>query len=217
MLRYLGQEASTMLLVTPTSFENMFKEENYERNYEAFTTFYWGLGLALVKKFEQFKFFPAKEIILAHKEKNKVNALILGCFKDWTQEQGKNDQTFAFFSTVITEYGMLLQIHQEAVRHGNGKIRDACWMKLLCLFSSLNKKNYRDESFVHIVHFTTTWSLAMREMFRQNCSIAVNERKHHNMAIDEYVESMVVKPMKEYSKKHTTLSMLQKINMNLEL
>ena len=37
------------------------------------------------------------------------------------------------------------------------------------------------------------------------------------MAIDEYVESMLVKPMKEYAKKHTTLSMLQKINMNLEL
>ena len=57
----------------------------------------------------------------------------------------------------------------------------------------------------------------MREMFRQNCSIAVKERKHHNMAIDEYVESMVVKPIKEYVKKHMTLSMLQKINMNLEL
>ena len=37
------------------------------------------------------------------------------------------------------------------------------------------------------------------------------------MAIEEYVESMVVKPMKEYSKKHMTLSILQKINMNLEL
>ena len=37
------------------------------------------------------------------------------------------------------------------------------------------------------------------------------------MAIDKYVESMVVKPIKEYAKKHITLSMLQKINMNLEL
>ena len=90
-------------------------------------------------------------------------------------------------------------------------------MKLLCLFPPLNKKDYRDEAFVHIVHFTTTWPLALREMFRSNCSIAVKGRKNHNMAIDEYVESMVVKPMNEYAKKHTTLSMLQKINMNLEL
>ena len=214
---YIARHILGRLKVTPTSFENMFKEENYERNYEALIKFYWGLGLALVKKFEQSKFFPAKEMILVYKEKNEVNALILGCFKDWIQDQSKNDKTFAFFSTFVTEYGLLLQIHQEAVRHGNGKIREACWMKLLCLFASLNKKNYRDESFVHIVHFTTTWPLAMREMFRQNCSIAVKERKHHNMAIDEYVVSMVVKPIKEYAKKHTTLSMLQKINMNLEL
>ena len=50
-----------------------------------------------------------------------------------------------------------------------------------------------------------------------NCSIAVKGRKHNNMAIDKYVESIVVKPTKEYLKKHTTLNMLQKINLNLEL
>ena len=179
-------------------------------------TVYWGIGLALVTKFKQSKFFPTEELILMHKEKNEMNKVILGCFRNWIQEQSKNDQTFAFFSTFVTEYGLLLQIHQEAVRHGNGKIREACWMKLVFLFSSLNEKNYTDESFVRIVHFTTTWPLAMWEMFRQNRSIAVKGRKHHNMAIDEYVESMVVKPMKKHSK-YMTLSMLQKINMNLEL
>ena len=45
----------------------------------------------------------------------------------------------------------------------------------------------------------------------------LDSSKRKELAIDEYVESMVVKPMKEYSKKHTMLSMLQKINMNLEI
>ncbi len=133
---YIARHILGRLKVTPTSFENMFKEENYERNYEALINFYWGLGLALVKK----QFLPAKEMILVYKEKNEVNVLILGCFKDWIQDQSKNDKVFAFFSTFVTEYGLLLQIYQEVVRHGNGKIREACWMKLLCLFASLNKK-----------------------------------------------------------------------------
>ena len=112
---------------------------------------------------------------------------MLACFKDWISDRSRNDEIFAFFSSFITEYGLLLQIYQEPICHGNGKIREDCWMKL-CLFPPLNKKNYRDESFVHIVHFTTIWPLAMREMFRQNCSIPVKGRRHHNMAIDEYDE-----------------------------
>lgn len=215
---YTARQVLGRLKVTPNSFENMFKEENYERNYEALVDFYWGAGIAMVKKFEQSVFFPDRENLDKYESENGyANVLILARFKEWIIDQSSRDKTFEFFSSFVTEYGLLLQIYQQSIRHGNGKTREACWMKLLCLFAPLNKKNYRDEAFVHIVHFTTTWPLAVREMLRSNCSIAVKGRKHHNMAIDEYVESMVVKPMKEYAKKHTTLSMLQKINMNLEL
>ena len=46
---YIIRQILGLLKVTPNSFENMFKEENYE----SLIDFYWGLGLALVKKFEQ--------------------------------------------------------------------------------------------------------------------------------------------------------------------
>ena len=37
------------------------------------------------------------------------------------------------------------------------------------------------------------------------------------MALDEFVETMLVRPLKVYARKQTRVSMLQKINMNLEL
>ena len=37
------------------------------------------------------------------------------------------------------------------------------------------------------------------------------------MALDEFVEAMLVRPLKVYARKQTTVSMLQKINMNLGL
>ena len=51
---YIAHHILGRLKVTPASFECMFKDQNYERNYEALITFYWGLGLALVTKFTKF-------------------------------------------------------------------------------------------------------------------------------------------------------------------
>ena len=48
-------------------------------------------------------------------------------------------------------------------------------MKLLCLFPPLNEKNYRDEAFVHIVHFTTTWPLAVRRCSDQTAQYPLKE------------------------------------------
>ena len=89
-------------------------------------------------------------------------------------------------------------------------------MKLLPLFAVLNKKNYRDEAFVHVLNFTCNWPIALRKLLRRNCSIKL-KRSHHNLALDEFVETMLVRPLKVYARKQTTVSMLQKINMNLEL
>ena len=95
-------------------------------------------------------------------------------------------------------------------------VREACWMKLLPLFAVLNKKKYRDEAFVHVLNFTCNWPIALRKLLRRNCSIKL-KRSHHNLALDEFVETMLVRPLKVYARKQTTVSMLQKISMNLEV
>ena len=59
---YPARQVLGCLKVTPNSFENMFKEENYERNYEALVDLYWGVGLATVKQFEQSIFFRTEKI-----------------------------------------------------------------------------------------------------------------------------------------------------------
>ena len=78
----------------------------------------------------------------------------------------------------------------------------------------MRKINYKDEIFSHIINFTGEWPLAIREMYRRNMSISMKGRRGHNVAIDEYVQTAVVHPLKVYSKKHTTVAMLEKINMH---
>jgi hypothetical protein len=74
---------------------------------------------------------------------------------------------------------------------------------MLQLFCAMRKINYKDEIFNHIINFSVTWPLAIREMYRRNMSISMNGRQGHNVAIDEYVETAMVRPLKVYSKKHT--------------
>ncbi len=113
---YTARQVLGRLKVTPNSFENMFKEENYERNCEALVDFYWGVGLAMVKQFEQSIFFPDREDLDKYDSENGyANILILARFKEWILDQSSRDKTFEFFSSFVTEYGLLLQIYQESM------------------------------------------------------------------------------------------------------
>lgn len=79
------------------------------------------------------------------------NKLLLNRFKDWASENSARDKTFQYFSDFVLEFGPLLLIYQGSIRNGQGIVREACWMKLLPIFAVLNKKNYRDEAFVHVL------------------------------------------------------------------
>ena len=67
------------------------------------------------------------------------------------------------------------------------------------LFAQSNKRNYHTEAMVHIINFVAAWPLALRELLRRNCSISLNGKEGHNLALDEWVESFVVQPMKNYA------------------
>ena len=59
-------------------------------------------------------------------------------------------------------------------------------------------KNYWTESLVHVVNFIAKWPLAVRKMMQQNCSISMKGNKGANIDLDEYVETYIVQPLKNY-------------------
>lgn len=215
---YVIRQTLRRVKISPQSFEKIFKEENYERCFEAMSDFYWGLAIAAVQEFYASEYFPSKEDMEVWLKDNlDANGLLHTKFNEWVVNLRGQDKTFDYFIEFVCYYGPLLQVYQHSVRHGLGQLREACWIHLLPIFAALNKKNYRDETFVHVTNFTSFWPLAVREMFRKNCSISLKGKLGHNLALDEFVETIMVRPLKVYGKKHTTLSMLQKVNMNLEL
>ncbi|CAB4003461.1 Hypothetical predicted protein [Paramuricea clavata] len=194
-----------------------FNHGNFQRNFNAIEDFFWGVMVACVKEFQSSTFFPPSYIIEDYKKKDQeYSKFVLKCFKDWL-DYNKTDSTFEYFYLFLTKFGPLLYKLRQAVRMGNGKAREACWIELTPIFAAFNKKNYKTESLVHMLNFTALWPLAYREMFRRNCSVNVKGKHGHNFAIDEYMETFVVKPVKLYGRKQTTIEMLGKICMNIEL
>jgi hypothetical protein len=133
------------------------------------------------------------------------------------QESAMNDVVVAYHKDFIIKFGPLLMAFHDSVRQGNAKICEACWLTSLIMFCALNKKNYKDEAVSHIANFTALWREPIREMFRRNMSISIKGRQGHNLALDEFVETVMVRPLKMFSKHHTTLNMMKKINLNIEL
>ena len=208
---YVAKQVLNRVKVTPNSFVGIFKEGNFQRNFNALTDFYWGVMMACVKEFQSSDKLPTIS------EENDDSNLMLKCFKEWLEDNRKDDKVFEYFYLFLTKFGSLLFKFHEAIRIGNGKAREACWFEMLPLFAAFNKKNYKNEAFVHIINFTALWPLAHREMFRRNCTVNAKGKYGHNFAIDEYMETFVVKPIKLYGRKQTTLEMLEKMCMNIEL
>ena len=107
---------------------------------------------------------------------------LLKCFKEWL-EKNKTDSTFEYFYLFLVKFGLLLLKFHKAIRLGNGKAREACWIEMLPLFAALSQKNYKNECLVHILNFTALWPLAYREMFCRNCSVNAKGKLGHNLAI----------------------------------
>ena len=67
------------------------------------------------------------------------------------------------------------------------------------LFAQSNKCNYNTEAMVHIINFTILWPISTRELLKRNCSISLNGKVGHNIALDDWVEMCVVQPLKNYA------------------
>lgn len=70
---------------------------------------------------------------------------------------------------------------------------------MLPLFAQSQKQNYWVEAFVHVVNLVAAWPLTTRKLRQQNCSINVKGKQGNCLALDEWVETYMVLPLKKYA------------------
>ena len=199
--------------VTSKSFQKIFKEGNLERNIDALKDFTWGMAIAVVKEFETSVYFPSKDR-LHHGEGD--TDLLCRRFQGWLDESSSRDAVFSYHKQNLLDHLFLLDFFHTSVRCGNGKALEACYFLLAPIFFSMNKKNYKDEAFVHIVSIMCTWPLALRETLRRNRTISLSGRPGHDLADDEFIEERLVRRTKMYAKKQATVQGLERISLILD-
>ena len=119
---------------------------------------------------------------------------------------------------MFTLFGpLLLDMYITSSKEGDGLLRETVWVLLLPVFAQLNFRNYWTEAFVHVVNFTSLWPLAFRQMIRRNMSVNLNGKQGHNIDMDEYVETYMVRPLKTYASGTIKLIIIQVINAKIAI
>lgn len=198
--------------VTSKSFQKIFKEGNLERGIDALKDFTWGLAIAVVKEFEKSAYFPSKDTL--NHSQNPTD-LLCNRFQGWLEESSK-DAVFSYNKQNLFDHLFLLDFFHSSVRLGNGKALESCYFLLAPIFFAMNKKNYKDEAFVHIVNIVSNWPLALRETLRRNRTVSLSGRPGHDLADDEFIEERLVRRTKIYAKKQATIQGLERISLILD-
>ena len=124
--------------------------------------------------------------------------LLLKLFKVWIERHSSNHR-FQYHCQLVTLFGPLRELYLSSVKCGDGVGREAVWMLMLPLFAQSQKRNYWTEAFVHLVNFVAAWPLSTRKLLQDNCSVSLKGRHGHNIALDEWVESYLVRRLKNYA------------------
>lgn len=186
--------------LTPEAFRGKkFQEQNLAHIKEAVRDGAIAYGLAAVQTYQHSKYFPSKEQLRQCLQRNgNHNAVLLEGF--WTFLQScSDDSNFAYHSELFTLFGPLLELFNDATKFGQGVARETVWTIMLPVFAQLQFRNYWTEALVHVVHFSAVWPLAFREMLRLNCTVNVSGKDGHGIDLDEFVETYIVQPLKQYA------------------
>ncbi len=127
------------------------------------------------------------------------------------------DVAFSHRATAFLFYGPLQQLYDLATWHGDGVAREAVYQAQVPMCAQLGFHNYYTEVFCHVVNFLAKWPSATRLLLQQNCNVNLLGKKGNGLELDAYVESEVVKPLKNYTSQHTTVDMCEKLMANLDL
>ena len=94
-------------------------------------------------------------------------------------------------------WGSLMHVYDKCIRNNDGVTREAVWF-LFLVFLQFRKPNYSKEAFVLIVNIVNKWPRLIREIIRHNCSVNLSGTVGSGIALDEFVESQIVRPLKAY-------------------
>ena len=177
-----------------------FQEQNLNHIQEAVRDASCAYGFAAVQEFAKSQEFPSDEDLTACLRKNgNHNAVLLDSFKKWLQRCGECDDSHKYHQQLFSLFGPLLDMFTTAGKEGDGILRETAWVLMLPIFAQLNFRNHWTEAFVHVVNFTSVWPLAFRHMIRNNMSVNLSGKSGHNVDMDEYVETYIVRPLKTYA------------------
>ena len=177
-----------------------FQEQNLSHIKESVRDGSNAYGFAAVQEFKASEEFPSQEELTAALRKSgNHNDVLLSKFKKWLKICGECDDSHRYHQQMFSLFGPLLDMYITASREGDGLLRETVWVLLLPIFAQLNFRNYWTEAFVHVVNFTSLWPLAFRQMMKRNMSVNLNGKQGHNIDMDEYVETYIVRPLKTYA------------------
>ena len=155
--------------------------------------------MAAIKEFHSSPKFPsADDLKKSLTRSGNHNEILLKRFKEWLEESASVDECHGYHQQLFTLFGPLLELFITTGKQGDGKLRAVVWVIMLPIFAQLNFRNYWIEAFVHVVNFTALWPLAFREMVKRKSTVNLNEKIGHNIDLDEYVKTYIVRPLKTY-------------------
>jgi hypothetical protein len=176
-----------------------FQDNNLNRIKEGVRDASQSYGMAAVMAFERSSLFPSSDELKRTLQKyGNHNNILLQRFREWLKESAEKDKSNAYHQQLFTLFGPLLALFIVAGKYGDGHLREVVWVILLPLFAQLGFTNYWTEAFVHVVNFTSLWPLAFRELMISNSTINLSGKTGHNVDLDEYVETYIVRPLKTY-------------------
>lgn len=177
-----------------------FQEQNLQHIQEAVRDGSCAYGFAAVHDFRSSNEFPSHGDLTTNLRRyGNHNKILLERFKLWLKQCSECDESHKYHQQLFCLFGPLLDLFVTAGREGDGLLRETSWVLLLPVFAQLDFRNYWTEAFVHVVNFTSLWPLAFRCMIKKNSSVNISGKRGHNLDMDEYVETYVVRPLKTYS------------------
>lgn len=177
-----------------------FQQQNLQHIQEAVRDGSCAYGMAAIYEFKASNEFPSDDDLkTALRKDGNHNKILLEKFKLWLEQSRECDESHKYHQELFCLFGPLLDLFITAGREGDGFLRETAWVLLLPIFAQLDFRNYWTEAFVHVVNFTSLWPLAFRRMVKQNSSVNISGKRGHNLDMDEYVETYVVRPLKTYS------------------
>ena len=200
-------------LMTEVFKRKKFNEANLTKVREAINDACRSYGIAAAIEFCSSNCFPSNEQL----EEDNNGVLLLTKFKEWLQSSSEADVAFNHRATAFLFYGPLQQLYDMATRHGDGIAHEAVYQAQVPMYAQLGFCNYYTEVFRHTVNFLAKWPSATRLLLQQNCCVNILGKKSHGVELDAYVESEVVRPLKNYASQHTTVDMCEKLMANLDL